>query len=104
MVNLSGVALSSNEINLLSKGLTFCPVPRRVNQDAVLDDLESYFRLIHLKEFFAVQDEVESSEEELFRPTSNWMPPKGRDATLETSVPGVRIDVQNQGKKMCSVR
>ena len=37
-------------------------------------------------------------------PPSKWMPPKGRDATLESYVRGVRIDVQNQVKKLCRVR
>ena len=104
VVNLSGVTLSSDEINLLSKGLTFCPVPRRVDKDQILDDLESYFRRLRLREFFADQDEAESTEQELFRPPSKWMPPKGRDATLESYVRGVRIDVQNQVKKLCRAR
>ena len=77
-VNLSGVAMSSDKIKLLSKGLTFCPMPRRVNQDEVLDDRESYFRCLHLNEFFADQDKVESTKQELFCPPSKWMPPKGK--------------------------
>ena len=36
------------------------------------------------------------AEQEVFHPSSKWMPPKGRDATLESYVRGVRIDVQNQ--------
>ena len=67
VVNLSGVALSDDEISLLSKGLTFCPVSRHINE-MVLDDLESYFRCLHLKEFFADQDEAENTEQEHFCP------------------------------------
>ena len=104
VVNLSGVTLSSGEISLLSKGLTFCPLPRRVNQGEVLDDLESYFRRLRLKEFFADQDDAENIIQEPFRPPSKWMPPKGRDATLELYVRGVRNDVQNQVKEVCKVR
>ena len=70
VVNLSGVALSGNQISLLSKGLTFCPVPRRVDENEVLDDLKSYFRRFRLKEFFADQDEAENTEQEHFRPPS----------------------------------
>ena len=104
VINLSGATLSSDEISLLSKGLTFCPVPRRVNENEILDDLESYFRRLRLKEFFADQDEAENTEQELFRPPSKWMPPKGRDATLESYVKGVRIDVQNHVKKLRKLR
>ena len=43
VVTLSGVELSNNEVSLLSKGLTFCSVPCRINEVEVLDDLESYF-------------------------------------------------------------
>ena len=84
VVNLSRVALSDDEISLLSKRLTFCPVPGRVNEDEVLDDLENYFRRLRLTEFFADQDEAENAEQEHFRPRRKRMPPKGRDVTLES--------------------
>ena len=80
------------------------PLPRRINEDEILNDLESYFRHLRLKEFFADQDEVENTEQELFCPPSTWMPPEGRDATLESYVKGVRIDVQHQVNKMNNIR
>ena len=42
VINLSSAALDDDEIKLLSRGLSFCPTPRQVNSEAVLDDLEGY--------------------------------------------------------------
>ena len=81
MVNLSGSALSEAEINLLSKGLSFCPTPRHI-------DLEKFFRQLRLKEFFLEEEEAEeeSDAKALFHPPSSWMPPKRRDAALEAYI------------------
>ena len=99
VVNLSGVALSTDESILLSKGLSFCPTPRRLDADRTLDDLEGFFRRLRLKEFFADSDVEDSNEERLFRPTSTWMPPKGKDGALETYVKTVRRDVREDGQE-----
>ena len=98
MVNLSGSALSEAEINLLSKGLSFCPTPRHIEKEQILDDLEKFFRRLHLKEFFLEEEEVEeeSDARALFHPPSSWMPPKRRDAALETYIKETRTDVERQ--------
>ena len=57
MVNLSGVALNEDEIHLLSRGLSFCPTPHHLNKKDLLDDLERFFRHLHVKEFFMVEEE-----------------------------------------------
>ena len=44
VVNLSGVALDEAEINLLSKGPSFCPIPRHMKKEQILDKLEKFFR------------------------------------------------------------
>ena len=101
-INLSGVALHNNEINLLSRGLSFCPTPGQVNKEAVLDDLEGYFRRLNLKEFFLDEDDEEISDnaevQTQFRPPSRWMSPEGRDASLETYIKKVRTDMERQQK------
>ena len=100
VINLSGAALDNDKINLLSRGLSFCPTPRQVNKEEVLDDLEGYFRRLRLNEFFLDEDDEEISDDaEIqagFRPPSRWMPPKGRDAALETYIKKVRTDVERQ--------
>ena len=42
VVNLSGVTLSEAETNLLSKGLSFCPTPRHIKKEEILDNLEKF--------------------------------------------------------------
>ena len=51
VVNLSECPLSSDEVQLLSKGLSFCPTPPHLNSTQVLDDLERYNRRLRLKNF-----------------------------------------------------
>ena len=45
-VNLSGIALSEDEIDLLSRVLSFPPTPCHINTKETLDNLESYFRCL----------------------------------------------------------
>ena len=89
---------SNDEVDLLSKGLSFCPIPRRADKDEILDDLERYFRRLRLKEFF-LDNEEQSDDDDTqphFRPPSTWMPPKGGDAALETYIRKFRADVKQQ--------
>ena len=89
VVNLSGCPLSPDEVQLLSRGLSFCPTPPHLNTTQVLDDLERYNRRLRLKEFFADKEEDVSRP---FRPPSHWMPPKGRDDALEVYISQVRTE------------
>ena len=59
MVNLSGSALDDAEINLLSKGLYYCPTPRHMKKEEILGDLEKFFTWLRLKEFFNEEEEEE---------------------------------------------
>ena len=92
-MNLSGVALGRAEINLLSKGLSFCPTPRHMKKEEILDNLEKFFRRLRLKEFF--QEEEETDADNLLHPLSSWTPPKRRDAALETHIKRTRTDVES---------
>ena len=98
MVNLSGVALSEAEINLLSRGLSFCHTPHHINKEDVFGALESYFRCLRLKEYFLEEDnEEEQSDAQIsLCPPSTWMPPKGRDPALEIYIKRFRKDVERQ--------
>ena len=107
--NLLGVTLNRTELELLSKGLSFCPTPHCLNSEAVWDHLERYFRRLCLREFFLDDEEDEEiSNTDIstqFRPPSSWMPPKGRNAALEIYIQQVRTDVEHQldniNKKHC---
>ena len=93
--NLSGVPLSEVETNLLSRGHSFCPTPCHLNNVEIMDDLERNFRRLRLNEFFSDAEEERDDAEMLFRSPSTWMPPKGRDAALETYIKRVRTDVEH---------
>ena len=102
--NLSGIDHSTDELKLLSRGPSFFPTPRRVNRNEVLDGLECYLRRLRLKEFFLDDDDEGNDAEKqsdvrvqsCFLLPSTWMPPKGRDAALETYIRKFRADVQHQ--------
>ena len=79
VLNLSGQSLSEEENILLSKGLSFCPTPRRLDENQLLDHLESFFRRLRLREFFLDLEDEENNERNAFHPPSKWIPPKGRD-------------------------
>ena len=99
VINLSSVAIDHHEISLLSMGLSFCPTLRQANHEEILDDLESYFMCLCLKECYLDEDEDTSDSAEthtLFCPPSQWMPPKGRKAVLETCIKKARTDMERQ--------
>ena len=97
VVNISGVTLSDAETALLSKGLSFCPTPRHFDRNQLVDDIESFFRRLRLKEFF-IDLEEDQDEVSPFRPPSTWMPPKERDAALEIYIKKVRAEVDHQSR------
>ena len=63
VINLSRVHLTDDELKVLCRGLSFCPIPRRANHEEILDDLEGYIRRLRLKEFFLDNDEPDNAEE-----------------------------------------
>ena len=96
VVNLSGVTLGEAEINLLSKELSFCPIPHHMEKEEIRDDVERFFRWLRLKESFQEKEEEEETDmDTLLHPPSSWMPPKRRDAALEMYIKKTRTDVES---------
>ena len=58
VVNLSSVDLSEAEIKLLSKGLSFCPTPGKVDWIELKADVEDFSHRLHLKEYFYGHESV----------------------------------------------
>ena len=52
VLNLSKIELTSDEVSILSRGLTFCPTPAEPDMGSVYIDLERFFRTLRLKVFF----------------------------------------------------
>ena len=61
-----------------------------------MDDLESFFSCLRLREYFIDEEEEDDDVNTLFCSPRKWMPPKGRDAALETYVRKVRTVVECQ--------
>ena len=53
IINLSNHSLSEAEINLLSKGLKFCPIAPQIDQLQLKEDLKDFCRRMTLKAHFA---------------------------------------------------
>ena len=52
VINLSSCSLSTDEISILSRGLTFCPTPRHINWPEVSADIYDFYRRMRLAEYF----------------------------------------------------
>ena len=96
MVNISNARLSRDEISLLSKGLTFCPTPSRVDNFQVKQDFDEFYRRLRLKEYFYDSDAIDMNSTSVnpFRKKSGWEPPHNRDVALETYIKAVGKDIE----------
>ena len=54
VVNLSQIPLSKDEVNLLSKGLSFCSKPSRFNTFQLKQDFKDFVRRLRLREYFLI--------------------------------------------------
>ena len=52
VINLSSCSLSTDEISILSRGLTFCPTLRHINWPEVSADIYDFYRRMRLAEYF----------------------------------------------------
>ena len=48
VVNLSAKDLKPVEICLLSKGFNFCPLPNKINEEQLSDDLDKFSRSLRI--------------------------------------------------------
>ena len=113
VLNLSDHPLSPSEHSLLSKGLTFCPIPRDVNERRVREDVRAFFRRLRLKEYFSrpkgsrlsdiaeessSDDEPEDVQNEYqprpFVKKSTWEPGPSKCGALEAYIDAVQEGVE----------
>ena len=97
-VNLSSEQLSTSEISLLCKGLTFCPLPSRPDTFQLKKDLIQFSRRLRLKEYFwdSEDDNEEDVAYKLLRRASVWTPLVNRDAALESYIKLINDNIQEQ--------
>lgn len=75
-MNLSSRTLEQNEIDLLSKGLSFIPKPSQIHQDDISRSLREFGRRLKLTHFFSnkKKKDDEKSNQRLFLEKSEWEP------------------------------
>ena len=96
VVNISSVDLSEAEIKLLSKGLFFCPTPRKVDWIELKADVEDFSRRLRLKEYFCGRESSQYiSDPNPFKKKSTWTPNKARDLGLELFIQLLKNDILN---------
>lgn len=99
-VNLTSEELSEEQISLLRKGPSFCPLPKDINWLKMQDDWDKFERRVRLKAFFHGKQEsnkAEDGEKAAFKPpsTSTWNPPKSKHPELELFLSEVKKGIFN---------
>ena len=97
-INLSSTVFTNAESTLLTKGPAFCPVPKDVHWQKVIDDLENFDKRIRLAVFHHGKDTNDDIREEesrfpAIRSTSNWMPAKCAYPEVKLFLNNVREDI-----------
>ena len=96
VVNLSNVDLSEAEVKLLSKGLSFCPTPQKIDWIELKADLEDFSRRLPLKEYFHGRESSNYiSDPNPFKKENSWTPNKDRDLGLELFIQLLKSDILN---------
>ena len=92
VVNISDVALSEDEKTLLSRGLSFCPRPSKIERFRLIDDIKQFSRRLRIKEYFYDPDANDDDNDDRvpFRRKSMWTPPLDREPALETYIQTMR--------------
>ena len=82
VVNLSNRRLSSIELSILGKGLSFCPTPNKFDHGPLKEDIDKFFRKCSLKLFFEddhsdeiVTEDLPKFEHKDLKPPSTFSPP-----------------------------
>ena len=80
--------LSDAEKSVLSKGLNFVPISKKLDEFSVKQDVEKFLRRVQLKAFFHdKEDDSNTSDKDIFETLqtrkSKWTPPEGQFASLD---------------------
>ena len=96
VINLSSCPLSTDEISILSRGLTFCPTPRHINWPEVSADIYDFSRRMRLAEYFFDENSnthTPNEHDTPFHNKSTWNPPNDRERALNTFLDAVKLDI-----------
>ena len=90
--------LSNSEKSVLSKGLNFVPISKKVDEFSVKQDVEKFLRHVQLKAIFHdKEDDSNTSDKDTFETLqtrkSRWTPPEGQFASLDFFINKCRHDI-----------
>ena len=92
VVNLSDIYLTKHQVEVLEKGLTFCPTPDTPDIVDIWTDLDKFFRRLRLKRHFHDILPRDPEPQHPFRNKSDWNPPEN-DPILETFIKTVKTEL-----------
>lgn len=93
VMNLSSITLSPAQMNVLSKGLNFCPATGGFDEFQLFKDLDNFARNMRLREYFYDHPATEEARRTL--PSyKHWTPPTQRDSCLDMYIKAVQRDVR----------
>ena len=93
----SSKQLSPSEISLLSKDLTFCPLPSRPDTFQLKKDFVQFSRRLRLKEYFwDSEDDDQVTTYKPLKSASTWTPPPNWDAAVESYIKVINDNIQEQ--------
>ena len=94
VINLSGKDLDEDTLGILSRGLSFAPVPPEINKLQMETDLRSFERRLRLAHHFADEDPMEEDPERRFRKKSTWTPYANQDRFLDVYIAKVIHEIK----------
>ena len=96
VVNLSSVALTKEQTQVLELGPKFCPTPLSLDHDQLVSDVQEGCRKLRLKELFYDKDNTLGQKEppKFYKPTG-YNPPKGRDQGLDVYCNLLKLHTEN---------
>ena len=92
------LSLSDAEKSVLSKGLNFVPISKKLDEFSVKQDVEKFLRGLQLKAFLHdKEDDSNTSDKDIFETLqtrkSKWTPPEGQFASLDFFIKKYRHDI-----------
>ena len=78
----------------MGKNLNFCPTPGKYNKKILQEETNQFLRRIKLKSYFGETTAHEKTEEQIFRPKSDWVPTKIHHS-VETFCEAVKNELKN---------
>ena len=83
--------MNDHEVSILSRGLKFSPTPRySCNEYEIKNDINSFKRKLRLAEYF--DHSSGNSDKSIVKNASDFMPPKGRNPTLDTFIDNIEFN------------